>query len=83
MSDKVTVKVIDPNRILFEGEADYALAPGRHGTLGILPNHTAMFAELVEGEVYLRSEPEQLFPITSGILRVKENMVTILIGIDD
>jgi F-type H+-transporting ATPase subunit epsilon len=85
MADKpqVKVKIIDPNQILFEGAADYVMAPGKKGTLGILPGHTSMFAELVEGDLYLAGEHEQVFQIKSGILKVRSDEVTILIGIDD
>jgi F-type H+-transporting ATPase subunit epsilon len=79
---KIKVKIVDPNRIVFEGEADYVMAPGRKHTLGILPGHTPMFAELVAGDLYIAGENEQAMPIQSGILKVRADEVTILIGID-
>jgi F-type H+-transporting ATPase subunit epsilon len=78
----VKVKIVDPNKILFEGEADYIMAPGKHSTLGILPGHTPMFAELVAGDLYIAGANEQVFQIQSGILKVRADEITILIGID-
>lgn len=75
------VKVIDPNKLVFEGEADYVVAPGPQGSLGILPGHTPMFAELVKGDVYIAGKNEQLLNIEAGILKVRADTVTILIGL--
>lgn len=75
------VKVIQPDRVVFEGEAPYVLAPGRHGNLGIMPGHTPMFAELTKGDLYIAGEKEELLAIESGILKVHSDEVTILIGL--
>lgn len=77
----VTVKIIDPNKVVFEGQSEYVLAPGKTATLGILPGHTPFFAELVAGDLYIAGPPEQVFPIESGILKVRADEVTILIGL--
>ena len=34
------VKIIHPDKLLFEGEAEYVVAPGVTGALGIMPGHT-------------------------------------------
>jgi F-type H+-transporting ATPase subunit epsilon len=75
------VKVIDPNKLVFEGEADYVIVPGPKGNLGIMPGHTPMFAELIKGDVYIAGANEQLFNIEAGILKVRADTVTILIGL--
>jgi F-type H+-transporting ATPase subunit epsilon len=76
---KLKVKVIDPNSLIFEGEADYVLAPGPFGSLGLMPGHTAMFAELTKGEVYVKGEQEKLVAIESGIVKIKNDEATLLI----
>jgi F-type H+-transporting ATPase subunit epsilon len=82
MADSVIkVKIIDPNRVVFEGEAEYVLAPGRKGTLGIMPGHTPMFAELVAGDLYISKPSEQVMQIDSGILKIRGDEATILIGL--
>ncbi|MEI6477503.1 MAG: hypothetical protein WCO52_00755 [bacterium] len=77
---KLTVKIINPDEILFEGTADYILAPGKETMLGLLPGHTPMFAELGKGELQVHSEKEENMAIESGILRIKNDIVTILVG---
>ena len=75
------VRVINPDEIVFEGEAEYVIAPTPHGSAGILPGHTPMFAELSAGEISIHGTQEQTITISAGLLRVRTDEVTILIGI--
>lgn len=75
------VKIINPDKILFNGEADYVLAPGTFANLGILPGHTPLYAELCKGEIFIQGQKEELLAIESGIIRVQSDQVTILVGI--
>ena len=85
MSDPaiLKVRVISPDKVVYEGEAKHVFAPGTSMTLGILPGHTPLFAELVEGkvEVVPTSGEPLIFETKSGLLRVKSDEVTILMGI--
>jgi F0F1-type ATP synthase epsilon subunit len=38
-----------------------------------------MFAELTEGEVYIKAAKEEVIPVKTGILKVKDDAVVILI----
>lgn len=73
------VKIVDPNQIVFEGEAEFVSAPSIHGNLGILPMHTPFFAELTSGDILIKTEKEQLYAIASGIIKVRDDEVTILV----
>ncbi len=72
---KLDVKIINPDHILFEGTAEYVLAPGVKGMIGILPGHVPMFAELIHGEIYIKGEIEEIVALESGILNVKSDVV--------
>lgn len=78
----LTIKIICPEKVLFEGEAEYLIAPGKYGHLGIMPGHTPMFAELLEGEVIIHNisggKDEEIIPLKSGILKVRADSVTVL-----
>ena len=76
------VKIIHPDKLLFEGEAEYVVAPGVTGALGIMPGHTPMFAELVKGELHIAGMHEETLTIEAGILKVRNDTVTILVGIE-
>ena len=75
---KLRVLVVHPDRVLFEGETGYLVAPGRQGDLGIMPGHTPLFAELVKGEIHLLGEKEEIVAIEGGIIKVRGDSVTVL-----
>jgi F-type H+-transporting ATPase subunit epsilon len=75
------VKIINPQAIVFEGEATFLLAPGVHGMMGIFPGHTPLYAELVTGELTVEGTEKKSFPITKGIIRVRSDVVTLLIDL--
>lgn len=75
------IKVVDPNKILYEGEAKMVTAPGVLGTLGILPGHTPMFAELTEGDFYIQGDHEEVITISSGIVKVKNDELLTIVGL--
>jgi F-type H+-transporting ATPase subunit epsilon len=60
-------------------EADFVLAPGSEGELGILPRHTPLLSPLRTGEVMVRNEgvEENLF-VSGGFLEVLPDKVVIL-----
>jgi len=78
---KLKVKIVNPEELVFEGEADMVFAPGIHGTLGIMPSHTPFYAELLPGEIELAGSEAKTFPLESGIIKVRNDEVTILIGL--
>ena len=86
MADKghLQVLVINPDDVVFDGEAEYVLAPTTKGTVGILPGHTPLFAEVTQGEIIIShaSGEDEKFSVDSGILKVRADTVTILIGLE-
>lgn len=76
---KLKVRVICPDKVLFEGEAEYVLAPSVHGMLGFLPSHTPLFAELLKGEISIQGEKEEIVAIESGIAKVQNDELTLLV----
>ena len=75
----IKITIIDPDKTLFEGTAEYLMAPGVRGMLGIFPSHTPLFAELIKGEIFIKSDKEELVALEGGIMRVRNDEVTILI----
>ena len=47
--NKIKLKIISPEKIIFEGEVDEVLVPGKDGELGILPKHISLLAALKAG----------------------------------
>lgn len=76
----LNVRVVSPDKIVFEGEASALVAPAWDGQVGILPGHAPMLALLGSG----RFDVEHLgggsdsFHVAGGILKVDSNTVTLL-----
>jgi F-type H+-transporting ATPase subunit epsilon len=76
--------VVSPDNIIFDGQATRLIAPSTSQDLAILPNHTPLYAQLVAGDLLVTTEDgsTQRFPIDGGIIRVKGNRVSIIVGFD-
>ena len=76
---KLSVRIITPERIAFEGEADSVVATAYDGKLGILPGHAPLMAVLGIGELRVRSaEKYEWFAVGEGFLHVLDDVVTVL-----
>ena len=75
----LTVSVISPERVLFEGEADSVVAPAFDGEVGILRGHAPMMTLLGHGELRLSSAGgERRFSVAGGFLQVADDRVRVV-----
>ena len=75
----MTVEILTPDVVLYEGDATYVSLPGSDGSLGILNNHAPLVTTLREGEVVVKNDKdEQTFAVKGGTVEVLNNHVTIL-----
>ena len=75
----MTVEILTPDVVLYEGDATYVALPGPDGSLGILNNHAALVTTSREGEVVVKNDKnEQTFAVKGGTVEVLNNHVTIL-----
>ena len=75
----MTVEILTPDVVLYEGDATYVGLPGSDGSLGILSNHAALVTTLTVGEVVVKNNnDEQVFAVKGGTVEVLNNHVTIL-----
>ena len=75
----MTVEILTPDVVLYEGDATYVGLPGSDGSLGILNHHAALVTTLREGEVVVKNDnDEQVFAVKGGTVEVLNNHVTIL-----
>ena len=73
------VRIITPERIVFDGPADAVVATAYDGQFGILPGHAPMMVVLGIGELRLRQgERYDWFAIGEGFLHVLDDVVTVL-----
>ncbi|HEY8735929.1 MAG TPA: F0F1 ATP synthase subunit epsilon [Candidatus Dormibacteraeota bacterium] len=76
---KLHVGILTVEGVRFNGEADFVVAPGSQGELGILPRHIPLLTPLKAGAVKVRNaNEEQFFFVSGGFLEVRPDQVTIL-----
>jgi len=73
------LRVVTPERPLYEGEADAVVVPAHDGEIGILPRHARLLASLGIGELRARRGAEvRRFFVDGGFVQVRDNLVTVL-----
>ena len=78
MSDRLIVKIITPEKVVFYHEADSILLPGTLGEMEVLPGHVAIFSTIEPGSVIARDGKRTLnVACGTGLLEVKDNMVSL------
>lgn len=75
----LTVSVISPEAVLFEGTTDSVVAPAFDGQVGILTGHAPMMTLLGKGELRLGAPGSgQRFQVEGGFLQVVDDMVRVV-----
>lgn len=72
----LTVSVISPEAVLFEGTAESVVAPAFDGEVGILTGHAPMVTLLGKGE--LRVGEGKRFQVEGGFLQVVGDIVRVV-----
>src|ERR1035441_6741865 len=76
---KLQVELVTAEGRVLSEEADFVLAPGVEGDLGVLPNHIPLLTPLRTGEVMVRNgDAEHILFVAGGFLEVLPDKVTIL-----
>ncbi|MGH7563013.1 MAG: ATP synthase F1 subunit epsilon [Gemmatimonadota bacterium] len=76
---RLQVRIITPERIVFDGAVDGVVATAYDGQFGILRGHAPMMVVLGIGELRLRQgERYEWFAIGEGFLHVLDDVVTVL-----
>ena len=73
----LTVSVISPEAVLFEGTTDSVVAPAFDGHVGILTGHAPMVTLLGKGELRLGGAAQR-FTVEGGFLQVVDNVVRVV-----
>ena len=75
----LTVSVISPEAVLFEGTAESVVAPAFDGEVGILTGHAPLLTLLGNGELRLgASGSGQRFHVEGGFLQVVDDVVRVV-----
>jgi F-type H+-transporting ATPase subunit epsilon len=79
---KFSLTIVSPEELVLQVEATKVLVPGIIQELAILPNHTPLYSDLIKGtvKVFLVNGKTKEVDIEGGILRVRQNQVSIILG---
>ena len=79
-SDTLTLKVVTPDEVFFEGAVEHVMAPGMMGYLGILKNHAALVTPIAKGHLAYRDLEGKTnsLNIEGGFLEIFKNRVLVL-----
>lgn len=79
MAEKLHVDIVTVEGRRFKGDADFLVAPGSEGELGVLPHHIPLLTALAPGSVKVRNDGEErYFFVSGGFLDVRPDQVTVL-----
>jgi len=79
--DQLRVRLVTPERILFEQTADAVELPAKNGYMEVLYGHAPLLAELGAGDVRIHvggAGGEQIYNVSWGFVEVLPDRVTIL-----
>jgi F-type H+-transporting ATPase subunit epsilon len=73
-------RVITPEEVIYDGEANLVVARIADGDLGVLVDHSPLVSTVEVGEVRIKEGDDQLVYATSdGFFKVSENLVQVLV----
>ncbi len=70
------VTVVDPVKVIFEGEAHTVTLPGEAGVFEVLPFHKDLLSRLIGGDIIIDG---RVLSIARGIAKVELDGVTVIV----
>lgn len=85
MSDQFNYKLVTPEKIYLEGDAQMVVLPGAEGDLGVLPNHANIITSLRPGIIKVtNSDQTQSLFVEEGFIKFSNNeLLVIAVGLDE
>ena len=81
MANTIHVDVVSVESSIYSGEAEFVVAPGIEGELGIYPRHAALLTQIKPGALRIKlpgRDEEELVFVQGGYLEVQPHAVTVL-----
>src|SRR6266516_1915456 len=77
MAETLRLRVVTPQRLLLDEEADEVTAPGTVGEFGVLPNHITFLSSLEPGRLTSELSGQERTPaVGSGVDEVGDSVMT-------
>jgi F-type H+-transporting ATPase subunit epsilon len=78
MSDKFTIEIITPDKIILKSEATEVTIPSFEGQMGILKDHIPLITFLRPGIIIVQNQEEKKYFIEEGTVEFSDNNLLIL-----
>ena len=76
------LRVVSPERVVFDGEVMCVIVPGAMGEFEILEHHAPIISSLEKGEIFYTTEDgKKSLSVTSGFVKVNANEVSACVEI--
>jgi len=73
------LKIVTPEKLIFDEEVSQVNVSTDMGQIGILPNHANLMAQLAPGELIIKKAgKEDSMAIGGGFLQVADNVLTVM-----
>jgi F-type H+-transporting ATPase subunit epsilon len=73
------LKIVTPEKLIFDEEVDQVTVSSQEGELGILPHHANLMAKLQPGELQIKKNNKvQSLATGDGFLQITNNVATIM-----
>lgn len=78
------LKIVSPEKIVFDGEVESVLVPGTLGSFEILNDHAPIISSLQPGKVeYATKEGKVQLMVMGGFVEVLKNKVSLCVEIEE
>ncbi|KKR02780.1 MAG: ATP synthase epsilon chain [Microgenomates group bacterium GW2011_GWB1_40_9] len=79
--DQIHLDIVTPERLAYSEDVHFVSVPTTNGTLGILPKHTNLVSQLVEGEIKIETNGKEMYlAIGGGFMEVTKDHILILVS---
>lgn len=74
------LKIVSPEKVLFDGTADSITLPGTKGSFTVLPEHAPIISSLQKGEIKIMTKGDaRSLEIHGGFVEVKQDVVSVCV----
>jgi len=79
---KINLRIITPEKVAYQAEADLVIVPTSEGEITIMANHIPLISTMKHGELVIKNNNEEIpMAVCNGFIETKKNRVTIMTDI--
>jgi F-type H+-transporting ATPase subunit epsilon len=80
MVDELTLEIVTPERMIFNGVVEEVTIPGTEGEFGVLRGHASLLSSVDIGELsFVRDHKKTRYAVHTGYAEVTASKVTVLV----